>query len=250
MVDASGDFDRANATGKLALNSSAPSLGQITGLVAPLAPALAARLDAMGTGPGPAHLKLALDVGKDSAHADLASARAVVDLDAPQLKGAVTVTAKPAVAALRAVDLDALRRSEVSVESKVSSEQGGALLALLGLNHAIAAGQGPAQFEGSVSGMWHAPLRLKAKMTGAGLDADAQGTAEPWAQDATASVNLTIRRVDLTPLFGLKPTDALARNVSLSSRVVARRGQADPGRSGRLDRGFAAARAHRADARR
>jgi large subunit ribosomal protein L24 len=220
MVDASGDFDRANATGKLALNSSAPSLGQITGLVAPLAPALAARLDAIGTGPGPAHLRLALDVGQDSAHPDLASARAVVNLDAPQLKGAVTVTAKPAVAALRAVDLDALRRSEVRVESKVSSEQGGALLALLGLNHAIAAGQGPAQFEGSVSGMWHAPLRLKAKMTGTGLDADAQGTAEPWAQDATAGVNLTIRHVDLTPLFGLKPTDALARNVSLSSRVA------------------------------
>ena len=220
MVDGSGDFDRANATGKLMLNSSAPSLGQITGLIAPLAPALAARLDAMGMGPGPAHLKLALDVGKDSTHVDLASARAVVDLDAPQLKGAVTVTAKPAIASLRAIDLDALRRSEVSVESKVSSEQGGALLALLGLNHAIAAGQGPAQFEGSVSGKWHAPLRLKVKMTGAGLDADAQGTAEPWAQDATASVNLTMRRADLTPLFGLKPADALARNVSLSSRVA------------------------------
>jgi large subunit ribosomal protein L24 len=220
MVDASGDFDRANATGKLTLNSSAPSLGQITGLIAPLAPALAARLDALGTGPGPAHLKLALDVGKDSTDADLASARAVVDLDAPQLKGGVTVTAKPAVAALRAIDLDALRRSEVSVESKVSSEQGGALLALLGLNHAIAAGRGPAQFEGSVSGMWHAPLRLKVKMTGAGLDADAQGTVQPWAQDPTASVSLTMRRVDLTPLFGLKPADALARNVSLSSRVA------------------------------
>ena len=90
MVDATGDFDRANATGKLTLNSSAPSLGQITGLIAPLAPALAARLDAMGTAAGPAHLKLALDVGKDSAHADLASARAAVDLDAPQLKGTVT----------------------------------------------------------------------------------------------------------------------------------------------------------------
>ncbi|HEX5233349.1 MAG TPA: AsmA-like C-terminal region-containing protein [Bradyrhizobium sp.] len=220
MVDATGDFDRAHATGKLTLNSSAPALGQITGLVAPVVPALAARLDAMGTAAGPAHLKLALDVGKDSAHADLASARAVVDLDAPQLKGTVTATAKPAVATLRALDLEALRRSEVNLESKMSSEQGSALLALLGLNHAIAAGQGPAQFEGSVSGMWHAPLRLKVKMTGAGLDADAQGSVEPWAQNATANVNLTIRRVDLTPLFGLKPADAMARNVSLSSRIV------------------------------
>ncbi len=220
MVDASGDFDRADATGKLALNSNAPSLGQITGLIAPLAPALAARLDAMGTGPGPAHLKLALDVGKDSADADLASARAVVDLDAPQLTGAVTVTAKPAVDSLRAIDLDALRRSEISIESKLSSQQGGALLTLLGLNQIVAAGPGPAQFEGSASGTWQAPLRLKVKITGAGLDADAQGSAGPWAPEPTASVNLTIRRVDLTPLFDLKPADALARNVSLSSRVA------------------------------
>ncbi|HEY3892690.1 MAG TPA: AsmA-like C-terminal region-containing protein [Bradyrhizobium sp.] len=220
MVDASGDFDRANATGRLALNSTAPSLGQLTGLIAPLAPALAARLDAMGPGPGSAHLKLALDVGKDSGHADLASARAVVDLDAPQLMGAVTVTAKPAVATLRAIDLDALARSEISIESKLSSPQGGALLTLLGLNQLVAAGPGPAQFEGSASGTWQAPLRLKVKMTGAGLDADAQGTAGPWTPDATASVNLTMRRVDLTPLFGLKPADALARNVSLSSRIA------------------------------
>ena len=62
--------------------------------------------------------------------------------------------------------------------------------------------------------MWHAPLRLKVKMTGAGLDADAQGTAEPWAQDATANVNLTIRRVDLTPLFGLKPAGRAWRAMS------------------------------------
>ncbi len=220
MVEASGAFDRADATGTLALNSSAPSLGQIAGLVAPFAPALAARLGALGTPPGAARLKLALDVGKDAAHTDLATARAVVDLDAPQFKGAVTVGAKPAVASLRALDPDALRRSEISVESKLSSEQGSALLALLGLDGTMAAGQGPGQFEGSASGVWRAPMRLKVKLTGAGLDADAQGTADPWAQDAAANVNLTLRHVDLTPLFGLKPADALARNASLSARVA------------------------------
>ena len=125
------------------------------------------------------------------------------------------------------------------------------MLALLGLDHAIAAGEGPAQFEGSVSGMWQAPLRLKAKMSGTGLDAEAQGTAEPWAQDAKASVNLTVRSVNLTPLFDLKPSDALAQKCQ---PVVA--GRRWPG--GKLtfddldgvDRGFAAARAHGADARR
>jgi large subunit ribosomal protein L24 len=67
--------------------------------------------------------------------------------------------------------------------------------------------------------MWGSPLRLKAKMTGAGLLADAQGTAEPWAQDAKASVNLNVRGVSLAPLLDLKPTDLLAQNINLSSRL-------------------------------
>ena len=59
---------------------------------------------------------------------------------------------RPVIAAMRGIDLDALRRSEFGIESKLSSEQGRSLLALLGLDRAIAAGDGPAQFEGSVSG--------------------------------------------------------------------------------------------------
>ncbi|WP_198097185.1 hypothetical protein, partial [Clostridioides difficile] len=57
MLEGAGHFDRANATGKLNLNSSAASLGQLTSLLAPLAPSLVARLNAMGAAPGPARLK-------------------------------------------------------------------------------------------------------------------------------------------------------------------------------------------------
>ena len=78
----------------------------------------------MRTSPGPARLKLALELDKDSERADRASAHAALDLDAPQLKGTATITAKPEVAALRALDLDKLQRSDINVESKLSSEQG------------------------------------------------------------------------------------------------------------------------------
>ena len=75
-----------------------------------------------------------------------------------------------------------------------------------------------------MTGAWRAPLRLKLKLSGSGLDADAQGTAELWAQGATkkdrkASVNLAVRHVNLAPLFDLKPSDPLMQDVSLSSRV-------------------------------
>jgi large subunit ribosomal protein L24 len=219
MLEGAGAFDRTNATGKLALNSSAASLGQVTGLIAPFAPALASRLDSMGVTAGPARLKLTLDVDKNPEQADRANARAIFDLDAPQFKGVATITATPVIGALRGIDLDALRRSEFSIESKLSSERGRSLLALLGLDRVIASSEGPAQFEGSVTGVWHAPLRLKARLSGPGLDAEAQGTAEPWAQDVGASVNLRLRSASLAPLFDLKPTDTLARNIDLSSRV-------------------------------
>lgn len=217
-MEGAGSFDRVNATGRLALNASAASLGQITGLIGPLAPALASRLNAMGASSGPARVKLALDLEKNPQQADRASARAVIDVDAPQLKGITTITAKPAVAAIHGIDLESLRRSEIGIESKLSSEQGRSLLALLGLDRAIAVGDGPAQFEGSATGTWNAPLRLNAKVSGVGLDAEAQGTAEPWAAEPKAGGTLKIRNANLAPLFDLKPSDALAQNIGLSSR--------------------------------
>ena len=219
MVEGAGTFDRVNATGKLALNSSAASLGQISGLIAPLAPAVASRLNSMALGPGPARLKLALAVDKDADRADRASAHATLDLEAPQFRGSASVAAKPETAALRGIDLDKLRRGEISIESKLSSEQGGSLLALLGLDGVILAGNGPAQFQGSVNGVWGEPLRLKVSLSGAGLDAEAQGTAEPWAAQPKGSVALKARSVNLAPLFDLKPSDRFAQDISLSSRV-------------------------------
>src|SRR5207237_9539957 len=173
-TEGTGSFDRTNATGKVALNSSAASLAQITALIQPLAPSLVSRIDAMGAGPGPVRLKFTLDVEKNAEHADRANARATIDLDSPLLKGVTTVTARPEVAAMRGVDLDKLRNSEIGVQSKLSSERGGALVALLGLDRAIAAGEGPAQFGGSRSGVWHAPPRLEAKRGGPGLDVGAE----------------------------------------------------------------------------
>lgn len=220
MMEGGGSFDRVNASGKLALNSSAASLNQLTALIAPFAPSLTARLNAMGTSPGPARVKLAIDLDRTAGRADASSARAVLDLDAPQLKGSVMLTAKPPVAALRGFDIEAIRRSEVAVESRLSSVQGGALLALLGLDRVIAAGEGSAQFEGSANGAWGAPLRLKAKISGAGLDAEAQGSAEPWAQEVKAGLNVRIGGANLAPLLDLNPADKLAQNVGVTARLT------------------------------
>jgi large subunit ribosomal protein L24 len=219
-VEGAGNFDRVNATGKLTLNASTASFAQFTALIAPVVPVVAARLNAMAVRPGPAGLKLSLDLDKSPDHADRANARAVLDIDAPDFKGVTTITATPVIAAVRGIDLDALARSEIGIESKLSSGQGRSLLTLLGLDRAISAGDGPARFEGSATGMWRGSLRLKTRLSGTDLDAEAQGTAEPWASEPKAAVNLSVRRANLAPLLDRNPSDPLAKNVSLSSRVT------------------------------
>jgi large subunit ribosomal protein L24 len=218
-MEGSGSFDRAEATGELSLSASSASIGQITAMVAPLAPGMAARLNAIAMSPGPARLKLALNISKNSQEPDRANAHAVLDLNTPQLRGVATLSARPSLAAIRSVDLDEVSRGEVSVETKLSAERGDALLTLLGLDRAIAAGEGTVRFEGSANGMWRAPLRLNAKMWGANIDAEAQGTAEPWASTPKANINLRVRSVNLAPLFDLKPSDSAAQNIRLFAHV-------------------------------
>ncbi|MCA6098473.1 AsmA family protein [Bradyrhizobium australafricanum] len=221
-LDGNGNFDRANSTGKLAVDATAASLGRLTAVVQPFAPALAARLGVLRADAGPVRARLALDLGKGKA-ADRVSARATLDLDTPQLKGNTVISATPQVAAIRALDFDALRRNEVAAETKFSAGDGNALLALLGLDHAVAAGAGSTQFEGTAIGAWGAPLRLKARLWGAGLDVDAEGTAEPWTKDGAnagkSSISLRVRSADISPLLNLKPADPVA-NIRLSSKLT------------------------------
>jgi uncharacterized protein involved in outer membrane biogenesis len=224
MLEGNGVFDRTNATGKLALSSGAASLSQLAGAIAAVSPKLAARLNAMKVAAGPAHLKLALAVDKEAGRADRANALASIDLDAPQFKASATISAKPGAANLRDADLDKLMHGDVTVETKLSSEQGAPLLALLGLDGIIAARDGPAQLQGSVSGAWGAPLHLKLDLTGTGFEATAQGNADPFVQQfdpkaIKASVSLKARGLNLSPLFDLRPSDKALQDVGLSTRI-------------------------------
>jgi large subunit ribosomal protein L24 len=215
MLEGGGNFDRVHATGKLALAATSASTVQLAGMITPIAPQIAARLTAANAGPVRANLALELGTNK-AATGDRVAASAELDLDAPQLKGKIMATASPLASSIRGIDLDALSRSEVNVRSKFSAERGDALLALLGLDHAVAAA-GSLQFEGSASGVFRQPLRLSAKMWGANIDAEAQGTAEPSSQKV--NLNLKVRSVNLAPLFSLKPSDGAAQNVRLFTNL-------------------------------
>lgn len=217
-TEASGSFDRAKATGKLAVKSSANSLRELTALLEPIAPSVRARLDAIPSLPGATRLKLDFSLDKNAEHADRSDARAVLDLDAPQLKATATLAGQTPVAAVNGIDIERLRNSDFTLDSKVSTPQASALLALLGLDRIVAAGEGASQFEGRLSGAWRHQLQLNAKLSG-GLDADAQGSVELSAAEPKASVNLRVRNANLAPLFGTGAADKSVQSVNLSSRV-------------------------------
>jgi AsmA-like protein len=219
-TEASGSFDRAHATGRLTIRSAANSLSQLTALINPIAPAVGARFDRLDAVPGPTRLRLDLSLDKNPEHADRTNARAALDLDAPQLKGTATLVAQTITTAINGLDLDRLRNSDFALESKLSSPQAKSLLALLGLDGAVAAGEGPSQLEAKVSGAWRGPLQLNAKLAGGGLDADAQGSVELSTPEPRASVNLRLRNANLAPLFGIGAGEKSAQNISLSSRLT------------------------------
>nr|WP_249811549.1 AsmA-like C-terminal region-containing protein [Bradyrhizobium sp. 149] len=221
-TEASGSFDRAKATGRLALKSSANSLRELTALLEPIAPSVRARFDAIPSLSGATRLKLDLSLDKNAEHADRNDARAVLDLDAPQLKATATLVAQTPVAAVNGIDIDRLRNSDFTLDSKISTPRAGALLVLLGLDRVMAAGEGASQFEGKLSGAWRHPLQLNAKLSGGGLDADAQGSvelSEPKSSELKTSVNLRVRNANLAPLFGTSAADKSVQAVNLSSRV-------------------------------
>jgi large subunit ribosomal protein L24 len=219
-TEASGSFDRTKATGKLALKSSANSLRDLTALLEPIAPAVRARFDAIPALPGATRLTLDLGLDRNAEHADRSDARAVFDLDAPQLKATATLAAQMPAAGLNGIDVDRLRNSDFTLDSKLSTPQASALLALLGLDRVVAAGEGASQIEGRLNGAWRKPLQLNARLGGGGLDADAQGSVELSGPEPKGSVNLHVRNANLAPLLGTNPADKSAQKVSLSSRLT------------------------------
>lgn len=218
-ISGAGSFDRAEGGGKLALTAAAPSLAQIGGFIAPFAPAVAERLTAVAKEPGAARMQLTADVGKSKDRSGRTDARAVLDIDAPQIKGAITLTAAPNIDLMHGLDLSALRGKEFKVETRLAANQTASMLTSLGLDHIISAQDGPAEFESSVTGVWGSPLQLKAKLTGAGVDGDVQGTANPWADQRAAALTVAVRRADMAALFDLKPASVPSLNVALSSRL-------------------------------
>jgi large subunit ribosomal protein L24 len=217
-IEGTGAFDRVASTGQMTLSATAATLDPLARLVKPIAPAFSRRIAAVPSGAGNVFVGLALEAGKPQG--DRVALKSSIDIHAPQIKGALTAALSPQLASLRALDTDALAKTDVALTAKLDAESGGALLALLGLDGVFATGNGPAQFDASATGIWNAPLKLKAKLTGNGLDAEIDGTAEPLKAEPAANVALNLRNANAAPLIGIADAARAPLPVALTSRLV------------------------------
>jgi large subunit ribosomal protein L24 len=219
-TEASGSFDRTRTSGRLTLKSAANSLSQLAALISPVAPALTARLERLEPQPGPAQVKFDVSLDKSAAAPDRASARASLELDAPSLKGKATVAAQTPTTAVTGFDIDTLRNAEFELDSRFTTPQARSLLVLVGLDRAVAASAGAAQVDAKLSGAIGRQLQVNAKVSGSGLDAEAQGSVEPLGAEPKAKLNLRLRNANLAPLFGIVAGDTSAQIANFSSRVT------------------------------
>ena len=252
MLEGSGTFDRANATGKLALNSSAASLAQITGLIAPLAPSVASRLNAMGLGRGAGAPQARARPRQGRRAAPIAPARAPRSTSTRRSSRAPPRSRhKPEAAALREIDLDKLRQSEISLESKLSSEQGAVAARLARARRHDRGGRR----SGAIPGLGDRRVGRAAAAQDQSHRARASTPRRRAPPIPCASTAQGQRRLE-----GAQPQSraavrsqavrqARAKHQPVVARVAARR-QADLRGSGQRDGGFAAARPRGGDARR
>lgn len=215
-LEGSGALDRAAASGRMALNASAPSLDQLSALLAPVAPQLAARLRALPDRASPAGVKFAFETGKPEQGATQAAARAALEFSGP-LAGTITVNARPQVAALRAFDRAALWKSGATIEGKLAAPRAATLTTLLGLDGVVATRPGAGELAIAANGALDTSMQTTLALKADALDLRAQGTVE--IAKAAAKLDVTMQQANLGPLAGVARPDVAALNASLKSRV-------------------------------
>ena len=253
MVEGTGDFDRANATGKLTLNSSAPSLARSPADRPVCAGAGgAAQCHGHRSGPGASQAR-ARSSARRRGHADRANARAVGRPRCAAAQGRRHLTAKPASRQACATPI-----STSSGTAKSASSQ-----TVVGAGRCVA---GPARARScDRSGRWSGTIpRVGDRRMGHAAAAESQDSRErAWTPRRKAPPNpgretqggqgQSVLKAHATQSRAAVRSQAVGQAGAEYQPVVAGgacRRQADLRRYGRRDGGFAAARAHGADARR
>ncbi len=115
-------------------------------------------------------------------------------------------------------DLATFKTGDVKVSADLNADDGKQLVAMLGLEHFVAARSGPGALALTASGPLNGELQVKATLKAGGLEATTSGAARPFADKRSADLQATIVHANLAPLRGAVGQAALP--VTFSGRIA------------------------------
>lgn len=211
---ASGRIDTSGATplGSINVDLNAPEMEPVLAVLQRFAPGAVAMLSDNVPTISPANLQARLTI---DGTAPKAIARLAVGGRLGRLRVALNGQGN--------ADADVLSRGDLKIDGKLDSEDGRALMTVLGLNRSFAIEPGPAALAVSLNGPANGDLRADLRLTAKGLEAKAAGTAQPFATTPSASLRATIARANVAPLRGPGRDDAVLP-VTFDGRVALKGG--------------------------
>lgn len=189
---ASGRIGTAPAPqGSIGLNLDARDMTPVTALLARFAPDAAAVLGRGAATMAPVKLHAQLSVAGDAP-------RSLAKLSLDGNLGKVRV----ALNGEGAADLMALSAGDLTVAGQLSADDGKQLVAMLGLDRMVAAEAGAGTLTFEARGPLRGALNVNATLNAGGLQANATGTASPFADKPSAALRANIAHADFAPLRG------------------------------------------------
>jgi len=100
------------------------------------------------------------------------------------------------------IDLAALSAGDLTMAGKLSADDGRQLMAMLGLEQVVAVDPGAGALTIDASGPLRGELHVGARLDAGGLQANATGTASPFADKPSGALHAAIARANFAPLRG------------------------------------------------
>lgn len=197
---ASGRIDTSGATplGSINVDLNAPEMEPVLAVLQRFAPGTVAMLSDNVPTISPANLQARLTI-------DGTAPKAIARLAVGGRLGRLRV----ALNAQGNADADVLSRGDLKIDGKLDSEDGRALMTVLGLGRSLAIEPGAASLTVALNGPANGDLRTELRLVAKGLEAKADGTAQPFAATPSASLKAMVTRANAAPLRGPARDDAV-----------------------------------------
>ncbi len=177
--------------GDMRVDLDAPDMAPVLALLARFAPETAQAFgrNALLLAPAKLHARLTIDGAASPPLAKLA-------LDGSLGKVRVAMNGQANV------DSVLLNVGDIRLDGKLDTDDGKALVAMLGLDRALTVEAGPATLTIKTGGPARGDWQVESRLTAGGLDANVGGTARWFGDSRLAVLRATIVRADIAPLRG------------------------------------------------